>query len=96
MSAEFPDAPIQGYDLQALRGIVDPSFVIEGELVEVAPMDMPGERAFPFVAPIRLLIEFDAGGAIVLREDREYGDPGPRCPDPAFHCLVPLVLTRID
>lgn len=96
MSPEFPDEQIQGFDLQALRGEIDASFTIGAEIAEVAPMTQVEANVFPPMAEIVLLVEFDADGEAVLREDRRAGVEGPRCPDPAFHCLPPILLTRAD
>ena len=96
MSPEFPEEQIQGFDLQALRGELDASFTIGAEIAEVAPMTPVEADVFPPMAELVLLIEFDADGEAVLREDRPAGVEGPRCPDPAFHCLPPILLTRAD
>jgi hypothetical protein len=75
---------------------LDRSYVIAGELVDVAPYG-PGRVSIPFLRlfyPIRLQVEFDDAGQIRLREDREAGVQGPRCPDPAGYCPPPLVLQR--
>jgi len=73
---------------------VDSSFVINADVTEVAPMD-PAE-IWPFMVSVRFVIDFDDAGQIVIREDRAAGVEGPRCPDPAFHCLPPSVLTSAD
>lgn len=96
MSTDFPESPIQGYDLQVLRGVVDASFVIRAEVTEVAPMTNPEINVWPLSARVRFLIDFDDAGQIVIREDRAAGVEGPRCPDPVFHCLPPSALTRAD
>jgi hypothetical protein len=96
MSPEFPETPIQGYDLQALRGDVDSSFVIRAEMAEVAHMDEFELAAWPTWTTVSLLIEFDDAGQAVLREDRVAGVEGPLCPDRVLHCLAPIVLTRAD
>lgn len=98
MSPDFPESAIQGYDLQVLSGVVDSSFVIRAEITEVAPMRQPWyeDTIWPMTASVRFLIDFDDAGQVVIREDRAAGVEGPRCPDPAFHCLPPSVLTRAD
>lgn len=78
-------------DLQVFRGHMSADFVIEGEILAL------GSTRFatnPF-APIRLFIEFDENSQITLREDREYGVEGPRCPG-LGNCLNPMVLRRTD
>lgn len=96
MSPDFPSSDVDGYDLQVMRGVVDSSFVIRGEITEVAPMRQPEITIWPVAASVRFLIDFDEAGQVVIREDRAAGIEGPRCPDPAFHCLPPSVLTRAD
>lgn len=96
MSPDFPASSVDGYDLQVLRGVVDSSFAIHGEITEVAPMRQPEVTIWPMTASVRFLIDFDEAGQVVIREDRAAGVEAPRCPDPAFHCLPPSVLTRAD
>jgi hypothetical protein len=43
-----------------------------------------------------MFVEFDEAGGIVLREDREPGLTGVRCPDAGGYCPAPLVLQRAD
>jgi hypothetical protein len=92
MIAEFPTDPFANRPdhVQHLRGHIGTDFVIEGEIV------LLGQTGFfmaaPIYAPVQLLIEFEDGGEIVLREDRAYGVQGPRCVDTAGYCLRPLVL----
>lgn len=97
VAPEFPEVlSAQPGDLQTLQGRLDPSFVVAAELVDVAPYG-PGRVSIPFLRlfyPIRLLVEFDDTGQIHLREDREAGAQGPRCPDPAGYCPPPLALVR--
>ena len=96
MSPDFPESDVDGYDLQVLRGVVDSSFVIRAEITEVAPMHQPEITIWPVAASVRFMIDFDEAGEVVIREDRAAGVEGNRCPDPAFHCLPPSVLTRAD
>jgi hypothetical protein len=96
LSPDFPVRSIEGYDLQVLRGVVESSFVIRGEITEVAPMRQPEVTIWPMTANVRFVIDFDEAGQAFIREDRAAGVEGPRCPDPAFHCLPPSVLTRAD
>jgi hypothetical protein len=75
--------------VQILSGSIQTDFVIEGEIVLVGP---PGLGfGVNIHAPVRLLIEFDDSGAVSIREDRVYGDQGPRC-NPFGNCLQPIVL----
>jgi hypothetical protein len=86
----FADTPDS---VQNLRGHIRTDFVIEGDVAHLGPsVFFVGE---PVYAPVRILIEFDDAGEIVLREDRAYGVQGPRCDDPGGYCLRPLVL-RLD
>jgi len=89
---EFPENP--GPDtVQHLRGKVRTDFVIEGEIVLVGPAVATAIAATAY-ARVELIIEFDEAGLINLREDREHGVQGPRCPNPPFDCPRPVVLRR--
>jgi hypothetical protein len=84
------DSPSPGR-VQTLRGTIGDDFVVEGEIVQVATAEfLP--FTVPVYSPLRMLIEFDENGAVVLHEDRESGAPGPRCSDTTFYCLPVLVL----
>lgn len=82
-------------EVQSLAGRIGSDFVITGEIIWLGP-----SFAAPGVpdrySPLRMLIEFRAAGEIILREDREPGVSGPRCPDPGGYCPAPLVLQRVD
>jgi hypothetical protein len=85
--------------VQTMRGTVRDDFTVDGTVVLLG-------RHHPFLSPsyssdVRLLIDIDEGGEatpgdpeITLREDREPGVQGPRCPDPVAFCPAPLVLRR--
>ncbi len=88
---EFPEEPLPA-TVQHLRGQIRNDFVIEGEIVLVGPaVVVPSTTSY---ARVELIIEFDDAGQISLREDREHGVQGPRCPSPPFYCPRPLVLRR--
>jgi hypothetical protein len=88
------DNPLAGR-VQTLRGKIGQDFVVEGEIVMVA-MPQPAVGAERFFSPLRLRIQFDDDGTVVLREDREYGVVGPRCGDPSIFCIPVLVLRPAD
>jgi hypothetical protein len=80
--------------VQVIRGRVRDDFTIDGTAVLLGP-----HQSFtnpPYFSDLTLLIETDDAGAITLREDRDPGVQGPRCPDPQGYCLAPLVLRRQD
>jgi hypothetical protein len=83
-------------DVQSLNGRIGSDFVITGDIVWLAPRPIgaPGNPAR--YAPLRMLIEFDDAGEFVLREDRQPGVVGPRCPAPGGYCPDPLVLVPAD
>jgi hypothetical protein len=87
---EFPEDPLPA-TVQHLTGRIGTDFVIEGEIVLVGPAVF-----FPstIYAPVEFIIEFDDAGQISLREDREHGIEGPRCPSPANYCPRPVILRR--
>jgi hypothetical protein len=77
--------------VQVLQGRMGNDFVIEGTIVLLGP-----SHARIVVlqrhSEVRLVIDFDGDGQITLREDRVPGVQGPRCPDPAVYCPLPLLL----
>jgi hypothetical protein len=89
---ELFEGPDRGR-VQTIRGKIGRDFVVEGEIVEVGTQ-APGFNPLPSSAwsPLRLFIEFEDDGTIVLREDRVRGEPGPRCPEPTYSCIPVLVL----
>lgn len=76
--------------VQIFQGRLRTDFVIEGEIILVGPPGFGFGAAIH--APVRLLVQFDEGGGVSLREDRVYGEQGPRCVNPTGWCLRPLVL----
>jgi len=78
--------------VQGLQGRVGNDFVIDSTIVLLGPY--PTWAVLQLLAEVRLLIEFDADGQIILREDRVPGVEGPRCPDAVSYCPEPLVLRR--
>lgn len=82
--------------VQSLSGHTGVDFVITGEVIWLGPLpgNAPGNPAR--YSPLRMVIEFDETGNVTLREDREPGVFGPRCPDPSGFCPDPLVLRRTD
>jgi hypothetical protein len=96
-SVEQPDvydSPDMGR-LQTIRGKIGTDFVVDGEIVQVGSERFAILPTSPY-SPLRLLIEFDDDGTIVLREDRMLGDPGPRCVEATLHCIPVLVLRPAD
>lgn len=84
------DEAFDAANIQTLRGHLGTDFVIEGEIVLMG-QDVNFLRA-PIYSPVRFLIEIDDSGQLSLREDRVHGEPGPRCVEPTYQCLRPLVL----
>jgi hypothetical protein len=82
-------------NLGTMRGQVTSDFVIEGELVSIRF----GSPLAPAVfVQVRLLIDFDKDGRILLREDRTPG-AGSRCysfPGGEPFCPLPVILYRVD
>lgn len=91
-----PDPEARPPDYQSLVGLVGSDFTVTGDILWLGPVP-PGLpwTVVPY-SPLRMLIEFDDAGAIVLREDRERGVLGPRCPEPTLACPEPLLLERAD
>ncbi|HEY7522764.1 MAG TPA: hypothetical protein VH720_03795 [Candidatus Limnocylindrales bacterium] len=82
--------------VQSLSGQIGSDFVITGELVWLGPVP-PGAPGVPIrYAPLRMLIEFDDAGQVLLRDTREAGVRGPHCPEPTGFCPDPLVLERVE
>ena len=86
-----PEGVFEGpNDVQSLSGVLGSDRVIRGEIVFLGSLR---EGAYPTpYSPLRMLVEFDDAGETVLREDRQPGVLGPRCPEPAGFCPAPLVL----
>jgi hypothetical protein len=76
-------------EVQTFSGVLTQAFTITGEIVSLGP-NPPGFLP-PIYSPIRFKVEFK-NGQTTLREDREPGVQGPRCPDPAGFCPPPLLL----
>ncbi len=76
--------------VQTFHGTVANDFTIDSDIVLVGPRFVYLE--LPIFAEVRLLIEFDPAGEIILREDRIPGVQGPRCLDPLSFCPAPLLL----
>lgn len=93
LEGSFDTRPDQ---VQSLAGHVGADFVITGEIISLAalPFSAPGDP--PRYSPLRMFIDFADDGGITLREDRQPGVTGPRCPDPVGYCPEPLVLQPID
>ena len=103
MDAEFRSDPnyVGDFDLPAgnlgtFSGQITGEFVIEGELVSVRHGSPMAPTTF---VPIHMLIEFEADGEIVLREDRDPSVLSPRCygmtgNDP--FCPAQVVLHRVE
>ena len=77
--------------VQVLQGRIGNDFVIEGTIVLLGPSHAQ-IVVLQRHAEVRLLIEFDDDGQIMLREDRVPGVRGPRCPNPDGYCPLPLLL----
>jgi hypothetical protein len=103
MDAEFRSDPnyVGDFDLPAgnlgtLSGRITSDFAIEGDLVSIRH----GSPLAPTIfVPLRMLIEFNSDGEIVLREDRDPSVLGPRCyaftgSDP--FCPAPVLLHRVQ
>lgn len=82
--------------VQSLAGHIGSDFVITGEIVLLGAFSSMFPVVLPRHTPLRLLIEIDDAGEILLHEDRQAGVTGPRCPDPGGYCLAPLLLQRAN
>lgn len=82
--------------VQSLSGHIGSDFTITGDILWLGPP--PPAMPFQLVrySPLEMFIEFGDSGAVLLREDREGGVQGPRCPFPPNYCPPPLVLERAD
>lgn len=81
-------------DVQNLTGTLRRNFTIASEIVWLGTH--PGHATVQYYAEVDLIIEPDADGVITLREDREPGVEGPRCPEPVAFCPAPLLLRPAD
>jgi hypothetical protein len=81
--------------VQSLTGQISSDFTITGALLWLGPLP-PLSLEPGAYAPLRMRIEFNDTGQILLREDREAGVQGPHCPAPQGFCPEPLVLERAD
>jgi hypothetical protein len=72
-------------------GRLGSDLIIDGEILRLGPY-APSDAARAIYSPIRLTVDFDDDGQVVLREDRVYGVAGPRCGDPVIFCIPVLVL----
>jgi hypothetical protein len=82
--------------VQSLSGRIGSDFTISGDIIWLGPVP-PGSVGSPIrYSPLRMFIQFDDDGRVLLREDREAGVRGSRCPDPASFCPAPLLLERAD
>lgn len=80
--------------VQTYTGLIQPDYTVEGAFVHLGPTS-DTTRNLPMYFAIPLEIEFTDEGGIVIRELREEGVIGPRCPDPTF-CIPPLLLAPRD
>lgn len=77
--------------VQVLQGRIGNDFVIDGTIVLLGP-GRPVITTPQFTAEVRIIIDFDDDGQVMLREDRVPGVQGPRCPNPVGYCPLPLLL----
>ncbi len=82
--------------VQSLAGLLGTDFVITGEIIWLGAFPTEAQAAPSRYSPLRMFVEFDDAGEIFLREDREPGVTGLRCPDPSGFCPAPLVLKPVD
>lgn len=77
-------------------GKIHPDFSVTGDLVTLLRYIDPFTYGTQSItAEVRLRIEFDANGRIQMVEDRVWGVPGPRCPNPEFWCPEPTMLRQL-
>jgi hypothetical protein len=88
--------PFNPHHVQSFDGQLGDDFVITGDILFLGPRPPGAPRNLPPHAPLRMLIDFDEAGGLVLREDRDPGVAGAHCPDPTSYCPPPLVLQRAD
>ena len=77
------------FEVQTFNGMLTDDFTITGEIVNLGPLRLG--LSVPIYSSIQFLIDLE-DGQITLREDREPGVQGPRCPEPAGYCPPPLLL----
>lgn len=95
---QFRDDPTPNRSLLGqMFGRISSDFRVTGDLVTIFRWVDPftyGEQ--PRLAPVRLVIDFEDGsGRMLLREDREPGVQGPRCPNPVMWCPDPTELVKL-
>jgi hypothetical protein len=103
MDAEFRSDPnyVGDFDLPAgnlgtFSGRITGEFVIEGHLVSIRHGSPLAPTTF---VPLRMLIEFEADGRVLLREDRDPSELSPRCYGMAGNdpfCPAQVLLHRVD
>jgi hypothetical protein len=81
--------------VQSLAGVLQSDFVITGEIILLGADPFSPNPPLPY-SHLRMFVEFNEAGEILLREDREPGVGGLRCPNPAGYCPPPLLLRRVD
>ena len=82
--------------VQSFNGHVGSDLVITGEILWLGPLPIAAPGNPSRYSPLRMIIDVDDAGQILLREDREPGVSGPRCPAPGGYCPDPLVLQPVD
>ncbi|HET9497768.1 MAG TPA: hypothetical protein VFP83_05525 [Candidatus Limnocylindria bacterium] len=90
------DVAGNAHQVQSLVGHINSDFTMSGEILWLGPSPPALPYELVRYSPLEMLIDFDAAGATILRESREGGVHGPRCPDPQSYCPPPLVLERAD
>jgi hypothetical protein len=87
--------PDIAHHVQSLNGRIRSDFAIVGDILFLGPIRQGAPAGLRARADLHMLIEFQEGGDIVIREDREPGAIGPHCPVQDY-CPAPLVLERAD
>ncbi len=82
--------------VQSFSGHVGSDLVITGEILWLGPLPIAQPGSSSRYSPLRMIIDIDDAGQVLLREDREPGVSGPRCPAPGGYCPDPLVLKPVD